>query len=189
MPSESPQNPRNRYETVDESAAPEGLPVGFEPQLDRFGGGPVFPYRGTQTHGVEPQTEQAAVGSPENDEGGAVEFDYVAPVEDAAPVPVRIVDTAAHEYSDWRANQSFANPSPNRVVNRKEGRKSLTIKNIGTVHVWVGPDSNVSPMAGYRVDSGGGTFTLDGEAEVWAVSNDATAVPLCIYFEFSTPER
>lgn len=190
MPSESYQDPRSRdtqYSTDDVSATPEPLPSYIQPAPERYGG-VNFPYRGQQTHGVEPT--DTAVGSPDDYEGGSIEVAYQAPEDDIPPVPVRIVDTAAHEYTQWRATQAFANPSPTLVVSRKEGRERVTLKNIGTVNVWIGPDSNVSKMSGFRVEANGGSVTFERcEAEIWAVSDDATVVPLCAVFEFSTAQR
>jgi hypothetical protein len=198
MPSESYQDPRSQrdtqYSTADESATPERIPEYIEPAPDRYGG-VNFPYRGQQTHGVEP-TDTAA-GSPENYEGGTVEVAYPpAPGDIIPPVPVRIVETdTEHEYTQWRTVQAFASGAPTMVLSRKEGRERVTVKNIsitGTdTHVWIGPDSNVSKMSGFRVESDGGSVTLERcEAEIWAVSDDPTkTLPLCILFEFSTAVR
>jgi hypothetical protein len=172
------------------SAIPEGIPEYIVPAPHGFGG-VNFPYRGQQDHGVPPT--ETAIGSPDDYEGGSVEVSYEKPEEDIAPVPVRIVDTAAHEFTQWRAFQAFANASPTRVVNRKEGRDRVTIKNVGIGGpgtVWIGPDSNVSSMSGFRLDGNGDSVTLQGEAEVWAISDDPqNPVPLCIITEFSTAER
>jgi hypothetical protein len=172
------------------SAIPEGVPQYIVPAPHGFGG-VNFPYRGQQDHGVPPT--ETAIGSPDDYEGGSVEVSYEKPEEDIAPVPVRIVDTAAHEFTQWRAFQAFASGAPTMVVNRKEGRDRVTIKNVGSgtdTNVWVGPDSNVSKMSGFRLEPDGGSVSLQGEAEVWAVSDDPTkTVQLCIITEFSTAER
>jgi hypothetical protein len=194
MPSESHQDPRSRntqYSTEDVSATPEAIPQYVQPAPDRYGG-VNFPYRGQQTHGVEPT--DTAVGSPDDYEGGSVEVAYEAPEDDVPPVPVRIVETAAHEYTQFRAIQAFANPAPTLVLSRKEGRERVTVKNIDSstgTHVWVGPDSNVSKMSGFRVEKDGGSVTLERcESEIWAIADDPLkVVPLCIIFEFSTAQR
>jgi len=193
MPSESYQDPRSQrdtqYSTEDVSATPEPIPQYIEPAPDRYGG-VNFPYRGQQTHGVEPT--ETAPGSPEDYEGGTVEVAYPAPDTEVPPVPVRIVETdTAHEYTQWRAIQAFANPAPTMVVGRKEGRDRVTIKNLGDGDAWIGPDSNVSTMSGFLIEGGAerGSVSLQSEAEVWAVSGDSTPQLLCIIFEFSTAQR
>jgi hypothetical protein len=195
MPSESYQDPRSRrdtqYSTEDVSATPEPIPQYIEPAPDRYGG-VNFPYRGQQTHGVEPT--ETAVGSPEDYEGGTVEVAYPTTEPEIPPVPVRIVETdTGHEFTQWRAIQAFASGAPSMVVSRKEGRDRVTVKNISTgtdVDVWIGPDSNVSKMSGFLLTGEGDSVTLQTEAEVWAISDDPIKViQLCIVSEFSTAQR
>lgn len=182
MPSESPQNPY-AYDYTDEVEQPP-LPYGD------IGASEVtpythFPYRGIQTHGVDPTVMPA-----ERDEdiaGGKVISSYNAePETSAPPVPVRIVDTAAREFTRWRAYQTYATANPSTIVNRQEGRKSTTIKNLHTADpVWLGADSGVSAISGFRLDFGD-SFTVNGEAEVWAVRGGAADVTLSVAIEFST---
>jgi hypothetical protein len=193
MPSESPQDPRSQqdtqYSTEDVSATPEAIPQYVVPAPERYGG-VNFPYRGQQTHGVEPT--ETAVGSPDDYEGGTVEVSYPKEDTEVPPVPVRIVETdTRHEYTQWRAIQAFAGSAVSMVVSRQEGRDRVTLKNISTdTDVWVGPDSNVSKMSGFRVEKGGGSVSLQSEAEVWAISDDPLkVVPLCAITEFSTKQQ
>jgi hypothetical protein len=175
------------------SATPEGIPEYIQPAPDRYGG-VNFPYRGQQTHGVEPT--ETAPGSPENFEGGTIEVAYPAAPEDVIPpVPVRIVETdTGHEFTQWRTTQAFANPNPVRILSRKEGRERVTVKNISNGDVWVGPDSNVSPMSGFLLEGGAsahGSLTLERcEAEIWAMTADiGEPLQLCIVYEFSTAQQ
>jgi len=195
MPSESYQDPRSlrdtQYSTEDVSATPEPIPEYIEPAPDRYGG-VNFPYRGQQTHGVEPT--ETAPGSSEDYEGGTVEVAYPDTEDTISPVPVRIVETdTGHEYTQWRAIQAFASGSPTMVVSRKEGRDRVTVKNIGSgtgVEVWIGPDSNVSKMSGFLLKGDGDSVTLQTEAEVWAVSDDPVkTIQLCIISEFATLQQ
>lgn len=188
MPSESPRDQRsiNRYAINEPSAEPEAFPQGMIPVPENYGL-TVFPYRGQETHGVDPTAmpERPA----EDTEGGKVEIEYVPPQDDPPPVPVRIVDTATHEFSQWRAVQNFAGAgSPTRILDRKEGRKSATVQNMGDQPIFVGPDSTVSNISGYRL-AAGATFSLEAEAEVWAVSSTVNPQAVCAYFEFATAER
>jgi hypothetical protein len=182
MPSESYQSPyAGSYPDVVEPTPDYGEPAPSETTPYT-----VFPYRGIQTHGVDP----SAVPETRDEDiaGGKVVSSYNAePSDDPAPVPVRIVETAAREFSRWRAYQTLATANPSIIVNRQEGRSALTIKNLDAGEdVYIGPDSGVSVLSGFRIDSGG-EYSLSGEAEVWAVRGGAADVAVAIAFEYSTP--
>lgn len=184
MPSESPQYPGGNgpYAGEQPDPNPQGntayalrpIPENYQAE--------VFPYRGIQQHGVSPSR---SVEPPEEMlEGGRVKI--APPDHDIAPVPVRIVQPGTKEYQQWRAFQAYAGPAPSQVVNRKENRKSLTLRNVSTtVVVWLGPDANLTKQTGYPL-APGATFSLDGEAEVWGISDDATVVLLAGFFVFGT---
>jgi hypothetical protein len=186
MPSETPQNPRGNgpYAYDEPDPNPQGGTLyPLKPAADRYQA-PVFAYRGTQQHGVDPAR---STDPPEYmAEGGTVAIK--PPKKEPDPVAVRIVSSGTKEYSQWRSFQAYVSGSPAQVVNRKEDREELTLKNLSSgpgVTVWVGPDANVSKQSGYPITAGG-TFTLSGEAEIWAVSDDASLVILAGFFTFST---
>lgn len=182
MPSESHQSPyAGNYPDIVEPSPEYGTPVPSETSAYIN-----FPYRGIQTHGVDPTV--VPVPADEDIAGGKVVSNYNAEPEIAVtPVPVRIVDTAAAEFQRWRAYQAFATVNPRLIVNRQENRKKTTIKNLHTADpVWLGPDVSVSSLNGFRLDFGQ-TFTLDGEAEVYAIRGGANDVALSVAVEYSTP--
>jgi hypothetical protein len=128
----------------------------------------------------------------EDVEGGKVATSnfYEPPTEDVAPVPVRIVEEATHEYSQWRAYQTFVTGTVSRVVPRKERRQRVTIQNVSTSdRVWIGHDNGVTPISGYPL-GGGRDVELTGEGEVWAVADTAVVNPvqLAVLLEFSTAQ-
>lgn len=187
MPSESPQDgPYTSYNANEEGTA---VPENMSPILDRVS--PAYlPYRGAMYHGVAP-TELPTVADGEEMPDDAVMAEvYQPPVEDLNPVPVRIVDTAIHEYKQWRAWQAVvAATSACLVANRKEGQSSVRVKNIsssGTNRVWLGPDPNVSSISGFPI-SGGEDHTFMGEAPVYAVA-DSTTATLAVLSEFGTAQ-
>lgn len=188
MPSESPNE--GAFTTYDSNEEVTGSPEYLSPILDRAT--PYLPYRGTQFHGVAP-TEVSAIDDDVVDvpSGTVITGIFQPPEEDANPIPVRIVESATHEYSQWRAWQAFANASsPSMVANRKEGQSSLTVKNCSaSSRVWVGPDPSVSVYTGFPLD-GGGQIALSGEAPVYAIAD--TAVPgnvvIAVLSEFSTAQ-
>jgi len=190
MPSESPQNPRGRdtqYATEDVSAIPEGIPQYIVPAPERYGGA-NFPYRGQQTHGVEPT--DTAIGSPDNYEGGAVEVAHEAPENEVAPVPVRIVAGAATEYRQFQTYQASVTDQPHMVVGQKLGRSLAAITIVGGAIVYLGPSSSVRSDNGFPV----GLINLDpkfvtmGEAPVWAVCAPGDVSTIAVHVEYATTQ-
>lgn len=183
MPSETPKNV-NPYSYDEQDVNPEGTTLYPLRPVPESYQAPVFAYRGVQQHGVNP----ASVDQPPDHmaEGGTVAVK--PPKQGPDPVPVRIVSPGTKEYAQWRAFQAYVGGLPTQVVNRKEDRESLGVKNLSGgpgVAVWIGPDANVSKQTGYRLDPGE-KFSLNGEAEIWAISDDGSVVILAGYFEFST---
>jgi len=189
MPSESPQEgPYTSYNANEEGTA---VPEQMSPIMDRTL--PFIPYRGAMFHGVAP-TELPSISDGEGlPEDAVIAEAYQPPEEDLNPVAVRIVDTAAHEYKQWRAWQAFANAStPSMVANRKEGQSSLRVKNAatsGTNRVWIGPDPNVSVITGFPLEPGQ-DHTFSGEAPVYALADTGVVgtVTLAVLSEFSTAQ-
>ena len=186
MPSESPRESAYSAYTNErvEEAKTYRTPLPDNPAV-RY-----VPYRGTEQHGVPfgsgiPPAEEDVAG------GKVVTEDYYAPpTEDVAPVPVRIVEEAAHEYSQWRAYQTVVTGTVSRVVPRKERRQRVTIRNISTSdRVWIGHDNGVTALSGFPL--GGNTdVELTGEGEVWAVADTGVVNPvqIAVLLEFSTAQ-
>jgi hypothetical protein len=188
MPSESPRE--SAYSTYHgEEVTP--LPTYRTPIPDNIA--PQYlPYRGTEQHGVPFGSEMAPLV--EDVEGGKVatgDF-YAPPTEDVAPVPVRIVEEAAHEFSQWRAYQTYVTTTVSRVVPRKEKRQNVTIRNVSTAttdRIWIGHDNGVTALSGYPLDAGADQ-SLTGEGEIWAVADSGAVSPvrLSVLLEFSTAQ-
>ena len=185
MPSESPRESAYTTYTNEEVTGPPAyrspLPEGFAVQY--------LPYRGSEFHGVDPG--KIAEVQDEDVEGGKVPVSgFVPGEEDIAPVPVRIVGTAAHEYQKWQAGQVTVNAlSPVLVGSFRDGRTNLTIKNLstsGTGNVWLGPTSNVTSYTGYPL-GGGGEISFSGEAPVYAIADTGT-VTLALLTEYAISE-
>jgi hypothetical protein len=188
MPSESPRE--SAYATYHGEVT--DAPKAYRAPDTEAPGTHFKPYLGTDYHGVLPVGKTPPV-IPSDVEGGKVVTGFFEPpeVDTIAPIPVRIVSEAPHEYSQWRAYQSVATDTPAMVVNRKEGRQRVTIRNISTAdRIFIGPDNNVNPLSGYPLN-GGDDVSLIGEAEVWAVRNTGVVnpVPIAVLLEFSTAQR
>lgn len=185
MPSESPRESAFTTYTNEEVTGPptyrSPLPEGFAIQY--------LPYRGSEFHGVDPG--KIAPVHDEDVEGGKVPISGFTPgEEDIAPVPVRIVGTAAHEYRKWQAGQVTVNAlSAVLVGSFRDGRTSLKIKNLGGAggtRIWVGPDSNVTSYTGYPVE-GDDEISFSGEAPVYAIADTGT-ITVAVLTEYSISE-
>lgn len=188
MPSESPRESAYATYTNEEVTGPPAyrspLPEGFAQQY--------LPYRGSQFHGVDPG--QIDVVQDEDVEGGKVPLSGFEPgQEDIAPVPVRIVDTAAHEYKKWQTGQvTVGTVSPVMVASFRNGRTNLKIKNLssaGTNRVWFGPDSTVTSYTGYPVE-GDDEISFSGEAPVYAIADAGASgtITLAVLAEYAVSE-
>jgi len=185
MPSESPRESAYTTYTNEEVVGP---PTYRAPLPEGYGVG-FFPYRGTQTHGVDPGN--VAQVADEDTEGGKVDTSYYEPrTPDIDPVPVRIVEGTLHEYQRFHTWQITLNAvSAIMVASRKDGRQNLRIRNfstVGTARVWIGSDANVTNYTGYPL-SGNDEVILTGEAEVYGIADTGT-VTLAVLSEFSDPE-
>jgi hypothetical protein len=193
MPTESPRE--SAYSTYHNEVV-EGAKTYRVPDVEKPGTR-YIPYRGDMWHGVLPTSSVQPELEDENVEGGKVVTGFFEPPapDTVAPIPVRIVTEASHEYTQWRAYQIGVTSTPIMVVSRKEGRQRVTIRNNTTTvgstdRIYIGPDNNVSSISGYIMDSRDETV-LTNEAEVWACANPgvATPVPISVLLEFSTPQR
>ena len=166
---------------VDEGPRPGTI---IEPIPEHYAG-TVFPYRGTETHGVHPMF--TPVVSPEEWEGGMVTVDPDkgddGPPE--AAMPVRIVQVGPKEIDQFRVNRITVDGQARLVVNRMPERESFRIKNLdGAKAIYVSDQSNVSAATGWRVDAGQ-EFTVDADNEVYAISADGTAVEAVVLLTYS----
>lgn len=185
MPSESPRESAYTTYTNEEVTGPPSyrspLPEGFAPQFN--------PYRGTEMHGVDPGMVEKVKDV--DSEGGKVDVTgyFEEGKTDVDPVPVRIVDTSAHEYKKWQAKQvQVGNLSSVMVAGYQDGRTNLQVKSYvtGAARVWVGPDSNVTSYTGYPLDAGS-EMAFAGESPVYAIAETGT-VALAVFVEYSVSE-
>lgn len=121
--------------------------------------GDNFPYRGTQTHGVEP------VHVPEEmrDWEGVVPAEYRVVEPEPEPTPVRIVQTGGRELHKWQVRRDYATGVVSRVAGRNDARTTLRVRNLGASSTTAGTANaatladNVNVAANGQV---GNTFDL-----------------------------
>lgn len=185
MPSESPRESAYTSYTNEEVTGP----VSYRVPLPEGYATPFFPYRGTQTHGVNPGAVTQVAD--EDSEGGKIDLSYFEPrTPDIDPVPVRIVEGAVHEYRRFHTWQVQLNAvSSIMVASRKDGRQNLRVRNfstVGTNRVWLGSDASVTPYTGYPL-TGNDEVIFTGEAEVYGIADTGT-VTIAVLSEFFNRE-
>jgi hypothetical protein len=111
------------------------------------------PYRGTETHGVEPRYDPVEI--PGYD-GRAVPVQHeIKEAPEIDPIPVKIVKGYTREIIMWRPSQTSIGQRSGmaeRVVGRNEKRARLILKNAGPNNVFIGPSDGGLIIAGYRLD-------------------------------------
>lgn len=189
MPSESPnEGAFTAYGTNEEVT---GAPEYMAPIMDRSVA--YIPYRGTEFHGVAPQEIPVVDDETEIPDGTVLTGIFQPPEEDVNPVPVRVVNTATHEYKRWRTWQALIDNTQVRMVaNRKEGQSTIRVRNTatqGTARVYLGPDPNVSVYTGYPF-AGNDELVLQSEAPIYAIADPSVSgfVTLAVLSEFSTAD-
>jgi hypothetical protein len=153
-----------------------------KPILDPPVEGTVFPYRGTETHGVKPEKAPPPYVDewPEED---ASEHYQEGPTE-VDPVPVRIVQEFASPRKEIRTRQMPVSQDPKQIVNRNEARSRVWVKNIDQTNaVYIGNDSNVTTVSGYKLSAGQELPGIVATEDMWATTGDTTQVVLCILEE------
>jgi hypothetical protein len=164
--SKGPSNSLSDHEPVEESYAGEN-----------------FPYRGIETHGVQPTDDPTNMPDWRED-GRIVPIAYVPAGVEVDPVPVRIVNTGSAEVDKWRVSTFYAGVTPVRLIGRDDKRTVLKIKNLTESEtVYVSPDSTVSTFSGYPIATGE-SIELRSTDEVWAVAS-ADGVVLSALWEYT----
>lgn len=178
--------PETGYTVVDVQETDEGPPPGtrLKPIVEEYEG-QNFPYRGTETHGVNPLYD--APPSPEAWEGGMVEIDTSRLDEEPEKViPVRIVAESTEEHESWSTQQYWVGNNPTQLAGRNTRRTALKIKNLSdTVVIYVGPNEmSTRASLGYPVDPGE-IFSLTGSDQLWAVSATSDQVLVAVFMEYT----
>ncbi len=166
---------------------PEGgvIPEPVDPQME--GRQRYFPYRGIETHGV-PSPDPTVTEDAEGYGKGTVDVVYDETPKGGAVIDVRVISDSAEQLKAWRVNQLTVPPAgnpPAMIASRQRERTKLEIKNMSTTDgMWISPESNVSAFNGYFL-AAGASQTLSSTEAVYALSNSAALVPVCMLTEFT----
>lgn len=190
LPNLRPRNPRREldertaYAVTDPQEVDDGPNPSFlvEPIAEEFPG-QVYPYRGTESHGVD----QAFTPEPSPDEweGGSVVIDTTPP-EPEKVQPVRIVEKTSTEYDSWSVTRDNVADAPVMIVGRNRRRKQVTIRNLHAADTLMIGTANSSSLAGTGFPIPAGTERVISATEpVWAVSVTVNQIPVAMLTEFT----
>lgn len=151
---------------------------------------PVFPYRGTQQHGVPVENQPWIPHDAEAQswEGEVVYDPEYVPIQ---PIPVVIVNESQEEIRSWRAvTHSVRLDGAALVVGQNPRMTRVRLRNTAAADsdlvVWIGHESNVGNLSGWPVYPGE-MLELLTEEEVYAIvdrnAQDGTYADLSIIIE------
>lgn len=154
---------------------------------------PVFPYRGTEQHGV-PVEDQPWIPQDADAQSWEGEVAYDPEVEPIQPVPVIIVERSEREIRSWRSVvQGVRLNLSTLIVGQNDRMSRVRIRNLVSVDdtdmvIWIGHNANVGPLAGWPVYPQE-IVELSTEEEVYAVldpnASSATNADVAIIIEHS----
>lgn len=163
--------------------SPSGRPKPVPPEPEHYAG-VNFPYRGVQTHGVEP---------PKDAKYNTREFQYPeekadepeAPLPEPDPILVRVVNQHARERRMWRPIRTQATQYATRIVGRNDARTNMRLRNLDTQNaIYIGGDSTVSAYTGYKVSAGAEIYPFNTTEEVWVCTGDSSIVEIAVMYEY-----
>lgn len=151
---------------------------------------PVFPYRGTEQHGVpvDPVPWIPRDADAQSWEGEETFDPEEVPIE---PIPVIVVNESERELRSWRALQMPVRTNAAALIVGQNTRMTrVRIRNMAAAGddtiLWIGHTSNVSRLYGWPVYPGE-SIEIDTEEEVYgtldSTATDGTTVDIAVLIE------
>jgi hypothetical protein len=172
---------------------PSGEMVPLQPIPDRFHA-PVFPYRGTEQHGVHVDA-QPWMPVDANAQSWQGEEPFDPEIEAIKPIPVEIVNQGSSEIRSWRAiHFNVGKTSPSLIIGQNTRMTKVTVRHAGLAAsdnvIWIGHDSNVTPgLSGWPIFARE-TIEINTEEEIYAITGAGTdeSTPLSAIIEVTVGE-
>jgi hypothetical protein len=141
----------------------------------------VFPYRGTESHGVEPTARPRAV--PGHEEARDVPLD--PPEDEPEPIPVVIRSSPGRQRRYCRTFRDYATVGNARqLVGNDDNRITVKVKNMGLQPIYVGNSAETAnAMHGWELVVGE-TFESATQGTLYASSSDAVEHGVAIHVEY-----
>lgn len=169
--------------------SPSREPERVQPVPEQYEG-VVFPYRGTEQHGVA-VPDDARYNTREFQYPEESPDEYLEPEPEPDPIPVRLVNRTARERLDWRSARIRVTDRAQTIVGRHDRRKRLRIKvhyqtdGVDSNPVWIGQDDSVKPYTGYQMDRGETLDPFTSTEDVWAICNPGESVEVSVMYEYA----
>ena len=151
--------------------------------------GTVFPYRGMETHGVEPvkgvdyDTEKYQI---DPNDLGEEHPDYMPEEKWPEPIPVFIVNEAASERQDIRVNRYLVQDAAQRIAPQMDSPRIVRIANLDSANtVYISSDSNIASVSGYPIKPNTESNPIRVESDVWAVCASGLTAEVAVLTEYS----
>jgi hypothetical protein len=155
---------------------------GIEPVPEEYEGD-NNPYRGIETHGVEPTVEPREV--PGHGQGRMVT--YEAPEPEPEPIPVVIRQMGGRELRRSRVYRAYATASaPAQIVGRDDNRSKVKIKNLGASDVYIGDSSTTANAMHSWPLAQGEDYESNTQDTLYAMSSHASdSMQVSVMIEYS----
>lgn len=160
-------------------------PTPLTPQVESYAG-QNFPWRGIETHGVEPTDKP--VEPADWEDGRPVEYEEPKPPPD--PVPVRIVSEGSRELRQFRTFGAYTGDNtsaPRALIGQDEERSRVTVKHSvesGVVYISHSPETcNIAegwPLAE------GETWSTEAHTPIFAWADSAVQLKVAVIVEYAT---
>jgi hypothetical protein len=163
-------------------------PDRVRPVMDRVAG-VNFPYRGSETHGVDP-TDSVDIDPEEADYGTTVAVPLEPETEDIEPVPVRIVSASSKELRTFRVIREYCrgNEPARRIIGQDENRTTVRIKNLHASDLLYISDMGFNDVGmGYPI-AGGQELEVSAETAIYAKASAANDISIAMFVEWTQPQ-
>jgi hypothetical protein len=149
--------------------------------------GTNFPYRGMETHGVDPGDVQITVDPEEADYGTTVAIPLEPEESEPDPVPVRIVSEGGNELKEFRVIREYCRggESSRRIIGQDEDRSKVRIKNLHASDSLYVSDIAFNDIGmGYPIASGS-ELELTSKTPVYARAGSTNDIPVAMIVEWT----
>lgn len=159
-------------------------PKRVQPEPEHYAG-VNFPYRGTETHGVEP---------PHGAEYDTREFQYpeehpikyLPEEEEKPPIDVRVVNSSARERLDWRAVRVSVDDTGQQILGRHDKRSAVRIRNHDATNpVYIGRSNGVQSYTGFMIPANSELYPFRSTEEIWGITDSGNVVEVSVMYDFA----
>jgi len=179
------------YRQLTGQQTPPNRPDRVKPVPEHYEG-VSFPYRGTESHGVNPpkDIDPEEYYDIQTQDDGPNPYPVAPDIKEEDPIPVRIVQKSSRERRAWRGKQIAVTDQKIQILGRHEKRGKVVIRNttMSTNNVYIAEDQSVSPYTGFILRNAAavsGSLDLNTTEEIWAVCDTGETATVFVAYEYS----